>query len=67
MLWGIITIYIYGCYFIYTVLIKWLVACNVVIALILTKLSFHVNFVNIFTVWKFVSWMIMWCLDILGT
>ena len=34
MLWGIIKIYIYGCYFIYTVLIKWLVACNVVIGLI---------------------------------
>ena len=34
MLWGIITIYIYGYYFIYTVLIKWLVACNVVIGLI---------------------------------
>ena len=35
MLWGIIMIYIFmACYFIYIVLIKWLVACNVVIGFI---------------------------------
>ena len=32
---GVLLLYIFmACYFIYTVLIKWLVACNVVIGLI---------------------------------
>ena len=52
MLWGIITIYIVVCYFIYTVLIKCWLHINVVIGLMYNKLSFHVNFINIFTVWK---------------
>ena len=37
---------------IYTVLIKWLVAYKCDYRSYIKKLSFHVNFVNILTVWK---------------
>ena len=69
ILWGIIMIYIVVCYFIYTVLIKWLVAYKCGYRSYIKQVIISCEFCQHFHCLKvvLVSWMIMWYLDILGT
>ena len=69
MFWGIITIYIMVCYFIYTFLIKWLVAYKRGYRSYIKQVIISCEFCQHFHCLEvvLVSWMIMSYLDILGT
>ena len=69
MLWGIITIYIYGLLFHIYCLIKWLVAykCGhrsyIKQVIISCEFCQHFHYLEV----VLVSWIILWYFDILGT
>ena len=68
MVWGITTIYIVVCYFIYTVLIKWLVAYKCGHRSYIKQFIISCEFCQHFHRLEvgLVSWIILWYLDILG-
>ena len=69
MLWGIITIYIYGLLFHIYYLIKWLVAYKCGYRSYKKRVIISCEFFQHFHCLEvvLVSWLILWHLDILGT